>query len=69
MISVWRAGGGPSPYVYAFGYWTGEEKDLICLKKCKTNEESEKYLSPLDENILIAFCKFIYYKYYIKSFI
>jgi hypothetical protein len=28
------------------GVWTGEQGDLICVKRCETNAEAEKYLSP-----------------------
>jgi len=63
-INCWRAGGGGVPYVYGFGYWTGEQKDLLCVKECKTNEEAEKYLSPLHRNKIIAFLMFLMNKFY-----
>ena len=28
------------------GIWTGPQQDLICVKKCETNEEAEEWLSP-----------------------
>lgn len=63
-LSMWRAGGDwhggkVVPYVYGFGYWTGEQGDLLCVKECKTNKEAEKYLSPLCRSRIIAFIKFI----------
>ena len=36
------------------GIWTGEQRDLICVKKCDTNKEAEKALSPEASNIFIA---------------
>lgn len=59
MIEMWRAGGGSIPYVYGIGYWTGEDNDLLCVKKCKSNIEAEKHLSPLHTNPLISIFNFL----------
>ena len=40
-------GGGITPNLWAFGYWTGPEADLICLlPNIETNEECESHLCP-----------------------
>jgi hypothetical protein len=39
--------GGSLPDKYCFGFVTGPDKDLICTKPCKTNEEAEDHLSPI----------------------
>jgi hypothetical protein len=36
------------------GLWTGEQNDLICIKRCNTNQEAEKYLSPAASSIFLA---------------
>jgi hypothetical protein len=36
------------------GVWTGEQHDLICVKKCSTNEEAERLLSPGARTIWLA---------------
>lgn len=59
-LKMWRAGGGSVGYVYGFGYWTGEQGDLLCVKICKTNKEAERNLSPMRKNIVIAFLKFMF---------
>lgn len=33
---------------YGFGYWTGPQNDLLCIKpNIETNEEAERSLSPI----------------------
>lgn len=64
MLAMWKAGGDSEggkvvPYVYGFGFWTGEQNDLLCVKCCKTNEEAEEYLSPLHKNPIVAFFWFL----------
>ncbi len=64
MITIWKAGGDWCggrivPYVYGFGFWSGEQQDLLCVKKCNSNKEAEKLLSPLHRNILSAFLLFL----------
>jgi len=39
------------------GFWTGPQLDLVCIKKCKTNEEADRYLSPGGRTILSATLK------------
>lgn len=40
----WRCLGGSLPYKYGFGYWTGEQGDLLCVKPhIRTNEEATKH--------------------------
>lgn len=36
------------------GVWTGPQNDLLCLIKCDTNEEGEKWLSPPGDTPLDA---------------
>jgi hypothetical protein len=36
------------------GIWTGPEQDLLCLRKCSTVEQAEKFLSPGGWTILHA---------------
>jgi len=56
----WRCGGGPLHYKYGFGYWAGEQKDLLCIKpNIKTNKEAEKYLSPICKTKPMAFLMFL----------
>lgn len=38
--SLWFCGG------WFAGIWTGPQHDLICVKKCSTNEEGDIWLSP-----------------------
>ena len=38
--SLWFCGG------WFAGVWTGPQRDLICVKKCDTNQEAEIWLSP-----------------------
>jgi len=45
----WRCGGGSLPYNWGYGYWTGIDKDLLCVKpniKMHANE-AEEWLSPI----------------------
>ncbi len=39
---------------FLVGVWTGPDRDLICVKRCTTNEEAERYLSPPGRTILSA---------------
>lgn len=47
---LWCPGSGPEckakGAVWFAGVWTGPQHDLICLKKCDTNEEANIWLSP-----------------------
>lgn len=42
---------------YRVGVWTGPDKDLLCLKKCATKEEAERWLSPGGVTMGVAFLK------------
>ena len=47
-LVYWKCVGGSLPYMWGYGYWTGPEKDLLCIKSnIDTNIEAEKYLSPI----------------------
>jgi len=48
---IWYAYPGPGPENrfgerWHAGVWTGPQHDLICVKRCKTNEEANRWLSP-----------------------
>jgi len=43
-----------TPGRWHVGTWTGPQHDLLCLKKCATNAEAEKFLSPGGPTILLA---------------
>ncbi len=36
------------------GIWTGPQLDLICVKRCNTNEEANRFLSPPGRTMLDA---------------
>lgn len=44
---------------YIVGVWTGPDKDLLCLKKCETREEAERWLSPGGVTMGVAMLKAI----------
>ena len=49
FTDIWYAHPGPDGILrnrWHAGFWTGPQKDLICVKKCETNEEAEEWLSP-----------------------
>jgi len=62
VIKMWRAGGGSEGYCYFWGYWTGEQNDLMCTKICVTNEEAEKHLSLEGGNPISALIKYLIFK-------
>ena len=66
-IIMWTAHGGQLSDTYGFGCWTGEQGDLLCVKKCSTNQEAEKFLSPMHTNIICAFVLFLIRKYFKKG--
>lgn len=39
---------------WVVGTWTGPEGDLLCVKKCKTNVEAERHLSPGGPTLTLA---------------
>ncbi len=45
----WECGGGLNVNIkWGYGYWTGPQNDLLCIKPdIDSNEEAEKYLSPI----------------------
>jgi hypothetical protein len=42
------------PGRWGVGVWTGPQNDLLCIKRCDTNEEAERCLSPLAPTALAA---------------
>jgi hypothetical protein len=51
--------GGTLPNKYGYGYITGKEKDLLCVKLCKTNQDAEVHLSPISASKIMAVIGFI----------
>ena len=52
--------GGPKAYRWAFGWETGEDGDLVCMRRVAlTKVEGEIALSPVCSNRLLAFFAFI----------
>ncbi|MFC2060299.1 hypothetical protein ACFLTZ_04305 [Chloroflexota bacterium] len=52
-------GGGGLPIDWSFGYLTGEDNDLVCVKQVRTKREGELALSPACHNktlAVFAFC-------------
>lgn len=43
--------------VFYVGEWTGPDRDLICVKRCETSEEANRWLSPRGRTPLIAAVK------------
>lgn len=44
----WSCGDHVLGEKYGYGYWTGPQKDLLCVKPdIKTNGEAELHLSPI----------------------
>jgi len=59
-VTLWKAGGGGVPVVYGFGWWTGPDGDLLCIRdKITCASRAEKLLSPMRESILLAFVGFV----------
>ena len=53
-------GGGPCPYSYSFGWLTGRDNDLVCVKaNLRTPLEGEAYLSPVCSIKLLALLAFV----------
>ena len=54
-----RWGGGGVPYTWTFGWLTGRDNDLVCVKsKIDTPIAGEVALSPVCSNRLLAFIAF-----------
>lgn len=54
-LVYWKCGGGSLPYKWGYGYWTGPQKDLLCLKpNIKTNKEAELWLVPIQDSKELA---------------
>ena len=54
-----RFGGGSLPYHWAFGWETGRDNALLCVKpNIKTQIGEQIALSPVCSNRLLAFCAF-----------
>jgi len=59
-FTVWKAGGGGVPTVYGFGWWTGPDQDLLCVRnEIFQADEAERLLSPMRESILLALLAFV----------
>lgn len=41
----------PNPGQWFMGVWTGPQDDLLCIKKCRTREEANRFLSPEGKSI------------------
>jgi len=65
FTDIWYAHPGPLNYRvekygprWFAGIWTGPQRNLICVRECKTNEEAEECLSPAgwtpDEAVKLA---------------
>ena len=55
----YRWGGGGVPYFWSFGWWTGKDDDLLCVKlKVMTDIEGEIALSPTCSNRPLALLAF-----------
>lgn len=59
--AFWKAGGGPGvPMRYGYGYWSGPERDLLCVwDNVRTNEKAEGCISPLSRFRWLAYLKFM----------
>lgn len=59
FADIWYAHPGPSTMRgrWHAGHWTGPDGDLLCVKHCDTDEETELYLSPSANTILGAILK------------
>lgn len=55
---VRRRGAWRPWHVFADGFlvgtWTGPDRDLLCVMRCETAEEAERWLSPPAPTILLA---------------
>ena len=40
--SIWH----PYHTIWFVGTWTGPDGDMLCLKRCDTQEEAERFMSP-----------------------
>ena len=59
MPRFYRWGGGGVPYTWSFGWWTGKDDDLLCVKSRTSNDtEAEIALSPVCSNRLLALLAF-----------
>lgn len=67
MPSFWQSITNRRGGRFHVGQWTGPQLDLVCLKRCKTNEEAEKWLSPEGRTIFLATILAILKYYYIKN--
>lgn len=56
-----KVGGGPGvPMRYGYGYWSGPERDLLCVwDNVRTNEKAEGCISPLSRFRWLAYLKFM----------
>ena len=60
LPKFYRWGGGPCPYSWSFGWLTGRDKDLVCVRpNLHTPRAGEINLSPVCSNRLLALIAFI----------
>lgn len=53
-------GGGGVPTTWSFGWWTGKDDDLMCVKsKTSTDTDAEIALSPICSNRPLALVAFV----------
>lgn len=53
--AIWYADRGPRlAGLWHVGTWTGPERDLVCIRRCATNEEARLALSPSSRTLLGA---------------
>ncbi len=55
----WRCGGGGLPYEWGFGYWTGPDKDLLCVRETDNARKAEYLLSPICKTKFKAISEFL----------
>ena len=60
LLHFYRWGGGGVPFKWSFGWLTGKDNDLVCVKpQITTSLAGEISLSPVCSNRPLAFCAFI----------
>ena len=60
MPRFYRWGGGGVLYTWSFGWWTGKDDDLLCVKsKISSDAEAEIALSPVCSNRVLALLAFL----------
>ena len=60
LPKFYRWGGGGVEYTWSFGWLTGKDSDLVCIKEdVQTEQEAELVLSPVCTSRLLALFGFI----------